>query len=80
MSERPVGRGGSPVHPLPIVGRFVLHTVVGDVMFGVVGGATVLLNYCADLSAATSVSRYIVAAIQGLEFFLFAADFICLVH
>ena len=48
-------------------------------LFALVGGATVLLNYGADLIAGTSVSHYIVEAIRGLEFFLFAVDFVCMV-
>ena len=43
------------------------------------GGATYLLNWGTDLLSTTTVSRYIIYAVQGLEFFLFAADFICLV-
>jgi hypothetical protein len=31
------------------------------------------------LIAGTSVSHYIVEAIRGLEFFLFAVDFVCMV-
>lgn len=56
-----------------------MHTTVGVVMFGVIGGATVLLNDAARLIAGTGISPYIVLGVQGLEFFLFAADLVCVV-
>jgi hypothetical protein len=61
------------------MGRFALHTLVGVVMFAVVGGAAVFLNYFTNLIEQLGISPYIVVAIQGLEFFLFAVDFLCLV-
>ena len=48
-------------------------------MFSLVGGAAVLLNYLTSVIERVGVSFYIVTAIQGLEFFLFAVDFLCLV-
>ena len=64
-------------HPLKAVSRFTLHTIAGAAMFVVVGATAAALNYGAILIARTGVSSYIVLAIQGLEFFLFSADFIC---
>jgi hypothetical protein len=67
--------------PLPIkhVIRFVLHTCTGILLFGMVGGAAVVLNYLTQLMEGARLSPYILYAVHGLEFFLFAADFICLV-
>lgn len=48
-------------------------------VFSLVGGAAVLLNYLTDLIDRVGVSPYIVTAIQGLDFSLFAVDFLCLV-
>ena len=38
-----------------------------------------LLNYFTNLIERLGVSPYLIMAIQGLEFFLFTADFLCLV-
>ena len=38
-----------------------------------------MLNYFTKLIELVGVSPYIIMAIQGLEFFLFAVDFLCLV-
>lgn len=61
------------------MGRFAFHTIVGIVLFSLVGGAAVLLNYFTNLIEHVGVSPYVIMAIQGLEFFLFAVDFLCLV-
>lgn len=66
-------------HPLSVVGRFAVHTIVGVTMFALVGAATVLLSRGADLIAASGISPYVVLAVRGLEFFLFAADVVCAV-
>jgi hypothetical protein len=67
------------VSHLALVGRFVLHTIVGVLLFALVGAAAVALNYCAGWIAQADVSKYIVYAIQGLEIFLFSADFLCII-
>jgi hypothetical protein len=61
------------------VGRFAFHTIVGIVLFSLVGGAAVSLNYFTNLIEQMGVSPHIITAIQGLGFFLFAVDFLCLV-
>ena len=38
-----------------------------------------MLNFLTNLIEQVGVSPYIIMAIQGLEFFLFAVDFLCLV-
>ena len=67
------------MHPLKLAARFVLHTVVGALLFSMVGGVAVLLNYAVNLIQGSGVSPYMILAVQALEFFLFAVDFICLV-
>jgi hypothetical protein len=61
------------------LGRFAFHTIVGIVLFCLVGGAAVSLNYLTNLIERVGVSADIVLAIRGLELFLFAVDFLCLV-
>jgi hypothetical protein len=67
------------VSHLALVGRFVLHTIVGVMLFALVGAAAIVLNYCAGWIAQAGVSTYVGAAIQVLEIFLFAADFLCII-
>jgi hypothetical protein len=67
------------MHPVVLAYHFVAHTVVGVVLFSIVGGVAVLLNQGTILIEGTGVSPYIVLAIRGLEFFLFAADLVCTV-
>jgi len=61
-----------------LVLKFVVHTVVGILLFSVAGTTAVCLNYLTGLIEETHVSPYILSGVQGLEFLLFAADFICL--
>jgi hypothetical protein len=77
---------GAEHHPVAPASLYVqdrtlaaLHTIVGMILFGMVGGAAWLLNFAIALLSAATVSRYIIDVVQGLEFFLFAADIICLV-
>src|SRR5208283_988647 len=66
--------GCKVINPLTLVGRFVLRTILGVLLFALVGVAAIILNYCAGLVAQFGVSKYIVYAIWGLEIFLFFAD------
>ena len=58
---------------------FAIHTIVGVFIFVILGSAAVMLHYIAEFIAASGVSPYIVLAVQALEFFLFAIDFMCMV-
>lgn len=53
--------------------------MIGVLLFALVAGAAVFLNYCTVLIEGTGVSRYLVEAVRLLEFFLFACDFICFI-
>jgi hypothetical protein len=57
----------------------VLHTLVGVFLFSLVGGAAMIVNYFTVYIERSGVSPYILCGVQGLEFFLFAADFICMI-
>jgi hypothetical protein len=59
--------------------RFVIHTVVGALLFSIVGVVAILLSYLTSFIEGSHVSPYILYGFQGLEIFLFAADIVCLV-
>ena len=59
--------------------KCAFHTVLGVVMFMVVGGAAYVLQIASDWIAEHHVSPYITYPMRGLEFFLFAVDFILFV-
>ena len=52
---------------------------MGVVLFSLMGGAAVLLNYFTSLIERVGVSPHIIMTIQGLGYFLFAVDLLCLV-
>lgn len=57
----------------------MFHTVVGVFLFSIVGGAAVFLHYLTSIIKKWGVDDYIIMAIQGLGFFIFSIDFLCLV-
>jgi hypothetical protein len=61
------------------LGRFAFYIIVGVVLFCLVGGAAVSLSYLTNLIELEGVSADIIIAIRGLELFLCAVDFLCLV-
>ena len=84
MSDPPPYLAATAIAKLPIpisikhVLRFVLHTIVGILLFAVVGAGAMVLSYLTGVLENAVLPSYIVYGVQGLEFFLFSADFICL--
>jgi hypothetical protein len=64
---------------LKLLGKFAFHTIVGVVLFSLVGAAAVSLNYLTNLIELEGVSAGVIIAMRVLELFLFAVDFLCLV-
>ena len=61
---------------LRTVWQFAWHIVVGMALFVLVGLAAYVLHHFADWLAQAGLSEFIVLPIRGLEFLLFAIDFV----
>lgn len=64
---------------LGIVGRFVLHMVVGTFLFAVVAGLAVLIWLGTQWLENVGVPSYISTITEGVAVLFFALDILCLV-
>jgi hypothetical protein len=64
---------------LEIVGRFVLHMVVGTFLFAIVAGLAVLLWVGTQWLEKVAVPYYISTITEGVAVLFFALDILCLV-
>jgi uncharacterized RDD family membrane protein YckC len=56
---------------------FVLHILFGSLIFGCVAAGAVGLHFATEWAAAGGLPSLIVLGLRVLEYFVFAADFIC---
>jgi len=57
-----------------LVWHFVIHILVGTILFIVIGAAVVALHWFVTWMAAQGVSDYLITVLQGLEYAVFALD------
>ena len=67
------------MHDLKLVAAFAFHTVVAVALFALIGGAAALLDYYTKVLGGLGMSVWIIEAIKGTEYFLFAVDLLCFV-
>jgi len=57
--------------------QFAIHTIVGIVLFGIIGGAAVLLHIFTHWIENTGISPYIISILKTAEIAIFVVDFVC---
>jgi hypothetical protein len=78
IEGQPGGHSAGDMNPVALVYRFVLHTLAGVFLFSIVGGVVVLLSQGTILIERYGAPAYAMLAVRGLESFLFAIDFLCI--
>ena len=66
-------------HEIRQIWKFAIHTVVGIVLFCIVGSAAVLLHLFNEWLEHTGISEYIRTVMHAFEFLVFAVDAVCFV-
>ena len=59
--------------------RLAVHTIVGTILFALMGGAVVLLHHATVFIEYSGVSPATILMLHGVEFVLFASDAVGLV-
>ena len=62
-----------------LVGRFALHSLCGVALFALVSLVALFFNWFGHWISEYGVNIYVALAIQSLEFFVFAVDFLLFV-
>ncbi len=65
------------MHNLRLIAAFAFHIIAAVGLFALIGGAAALLNMYTRLLEGAGMSPWIIAAIHGTEYVLFAADMLC---
>jgi hypothetical protein len=63
---------------LKVIVRFAAHIIGGVIIFGLITLAVLALHLLTHWVETQGISPYIVAALQTVEFVLFAVDVVCL--